>query len=37
MTDILNLIDVMSAALERNSQIVNDLRERRLKTCSERC
>lgn len=36
MTDILNLIDVVSVALERNSQAGKDLREQRLKPCSER-
>lgn len=37
MTDVLNLIDVVSVALERNSHAANDLREQLLKTCSERC
>lgn len=36
VTDIPNLIDVVSVALERKSQTANDLRERRVKTCSER-
>ena len=37
MTDILDLIVVVSVALERNSQAAKDLREQRLKPCSERC
>lgn len=36
MTDVLNLIDVVSVALEGNNQAANNLREQRLKTFSER-
>lgn len=36
MTDILNLIVVVSVALERNNRAAEDLREQLLKPCSER-
>lgn len=36
MTDILDLIVVVSEALERNSQAAKDLHEQQLKPCSER-
>lgn len=37
MTDILNLIDVVSVGLERNNRAAEDLREQLLKPCSEIC